>query len=64
VDIMVHLNEEQAKRLQKLAQSLAVEPTELARAAWNDLLTRGDDDFQRAASYVLQKNRELYERLA
>jgi len=64
VDITVNLSEDQARRLQRLAESLSVEPSELARAAVNGLLARPADDFQRAALFVLEKNRDLYERLS
>jgi predicted transcriptional regulator len=58
------LDEEQSRRLQERARQLGVDPRELARAAVNDLLTRPADDFERAAGFVLGKNRELYRRLA
>ena len=35
-----------------------------SKAAVNDLLTRPADDFNRAAKFVLEKNRELYRRLS
>ena len=58
------LGEEQSRRLQERARQLGVDPRELARAAVNDLLTRPPDDFERAAGFVLEKNRELYRRLS
>jgi len=60
----LQLDDEQFKRLMERARQLGVEPTELAKAAVNDLLTRPADDFQRAARFVLDKNRELYRRLS
>ena len=39
-------------------------PEDLARAAVADLLTTRDGDFEAAAKRVLQKNQELYRRLA
>jgi hypothetical protein len=42
---------------------LQVDPRELAKAAIRDLTAHRDDDFQRAANRVLEKNRELYCRL-
>jgi hypothetical protein len=41
-----------------------VAPDELARAALADLLATDDPDFEAAARRVLDKNRELYRRLA
>lgn len=61
--IVLELTDEQAQRLMQLGQSLAVDPSELARPALNDLLSRPADDFRRAASYFSEKNKELYERL-
>jgi predicted transcriptional regulator len=58
------LDEEQSRRLEERARQLGVDPRELARAAVNDLLSRPADDFERAAAFVLEKNRELYRRLA
>jgi hypothetical protein len=57
------LDEEQSRRLEERARQLGVDPRELARAAVNDLLTRPAADFERAAAFVLEKNRELYRRL-
>lgn len=61
--ISLHLDEEQSRRLEERARELGVDPGELAKAAVNDLLSRPDDDFSRAARLVLEKNRELYRRL-
>ena len=61
--ITVDLTREQAKRLRKVSESLGIEPGQLAHAAFADLLARLPDDFQKAAKYVLEKNRRLYERL-
>ncbi|MEZ5320356.1 MAG: hypothetical protein R2752_23340 [Vicinamibacterales bacterium] len=54
----------QADRLQKEAARLGVTPDELARAALADLLAIQDPDFEAAARRVLDKNQELYRRLA
>ena len=62
--IMLDLTDEQASRLREIANSLGVEPDELARAAFVDLLGNLPEDFQEAAKHVLAKNRELYERLS
>ena len=63
MSISLHLDEEQSRRLEERARELGVDPGELAKAAVNDLLSRPDDDFSRAAQFVLEKNRELYRRL-
>ena len=64
MSISLTLNDEQAARLEARARDLGVDPSELAKAAVNDLLTRPADDFDRAAKFVLEKNRELYRRLS
>jgi hypothetical protein len=54
----------QAERLRQEAARLGVAPDELAKAALTDLLATQDPDFETAARRVLDKNRELYRRLA
>jgi len=62
--ILLQLDEEQSRRLEEVARELKVDANELAKAAINDLVSRPADDFDRAVRYVLDKNRELYRRLA
>jgi len=50
-------------RLGEIAARLSVSVDSLAIAALRDLIARPDDDFVRAASKVLAKNRALYSRL-
>jgi hypothetical protein len=64
MSMSLELSDEQAKRLEERARELGVDPRDLARAAVNDLLSRADEDFDRAAKLVLEKNRELYRRLS
>ena len=64
MSISLQLDDEQSRRLLEVARELHVDPTELAKAAINDLVSRPADDFDRAAKYVLEKNRELYRRLS
>jgi len=54
----------QAERLRHEADRLGVAPDELAKAALVDLLATHDPDFDAAARRVLDRNRELYRRLA
>ena len=54
----------QADRLLKEAARLGVAPDELAKAALTDLLASQGSDFEAAARAVLDRNRELYRRLA
>ena len=62
--IAIELNSVQAERLQTIAASLGVNAEELAQAALSDFVNAGAEDFEAAAAQVLQKNRELYQRLA
>lgn len=64
MSITVELSEDQTKRLDERARELGVDARELAKAAVTDLLSRPADDFDRAARFVLEKNRELYRRLS
>jgi hypothetical protein len=61
--IPIELPEPQADKLRGEAQRLGVRPEDLATAAVLDLLNREVGEFDSAARYVLQKNRELYKRL-
>ena len=62
--ISLQLGEEQSQHLEELARELNVDARALALAAINDLVARPAEDFERAAEYVLTKNRELCRRLA
>lgn len=62
--IAIELNSLQTEQLQATAAALGVAVEELAQAAVVDLVNPGSDDFEAAASRVLQKNRELYRRLS
>src|SRR2546425_418301 len=54
----------QAERLRAEAARLGVTPEDLARAALADLPGTPDVEFRAAAARILQKNQELYRRLA
>ena len=62
--VSVELSPADTERLQEQANRLGVSPERLAHAAISDLLARERDDFESAARRVLEKNRELYRRLA
>lgn len=64
MSVSLQLDDEESARLQERARELGVDARELAKAAVNDLLSRPADDFDRAARFVLDKNRELYRRLS
>ena len=58
------LDDEQSRRLEEKARQWGVDPQVLLKAAVNDLISRPDEDFARTARRVLDKNRELYQRLS
>jgi antitoxin FitA len=62
--ILVPLAEERLERLKCIAQQAGVSPEELARASLEEWLARPREDFAEAARQVMQKNAELYRRLA
>jgi len=62
--IPLELTPAQEELLRAKAQRLGLKAEELARLAVQDLLERPDEDFERASRYVIEKNRELYQRLS
>jgi hypothetical protein len=62
--ITIPITEERLLKLKELAKEANVAPEDLVRASLEEWLRRPKDDFARAANYVVQKNIELYRRLA
>ena len=62
--LAIELTDEQAERLRAEATRLGVEPEQLAIAAVADLIAAEGPDFDSAATRILEKNRDLYRRLA
>lgn len=62
--ISLQLPADAERRLAEAATRLNVPVQDLAAAAIRDLLTQPAADFEAAASRILEKNRELYRRLA
>ena len=62
--LAIELTQQQAQRLREGASRLGVEPEQLALAAVADLIASEGPDFDAAAQRVLEKNEELYRRLA
>lgn len=60
----INITEQQLQKLQSLAQKLGISTEELLSASLEDLLNYPKSEFNQAASYVLRKNAELYQRLA
>jgi hypothetical protein len=64
ITLTISLSEECLQQLKERAARLHIAPEELVRASIEELLTRPEEEFQRALTYVLNKNTELYRRLA
>ena len=62
--LAIDLSDHQAQALAEAAARLQVSEAELAAAAVRDLIAQPADDFDAAAQRVLDKNAELYRRLA
>lgn len=62
--ISIPLSEERLAQLRVWAEQAGLPPEEFLRRRVEQLLDRPDEQFRGAATYVLQKNAELYRRLA
>ncbi|MFZ1793460.1 MAG: DNA-binding protein [Anaerolineae bacterium] len=63
--LTISISEDRLARLNELAAQFAVKPEDLLLASLDDLIMmRPDADFKKAMTYVLDKNAELYSRLA
>ena len=62
--ISVELSADESELLASTACRLGVRPEELARATLSDALSRDNEEFHKAAEYVIKKNESLYRRLA
>ncbi|NUO83718.1 DNA-binding protein [candidate division KSB1 bacterium] len=60
----ITLPDERLLKLQEMATRLHITPEELVRASIEEIFTRPEEEFERAAGFVLKKNAELYRRLA
>ena len=60
----LHLPEQTASKLEEAAGRLSLSPEELLLISLEEKLAQLDAQFQRASDYVLEKNAELYKRLA
>lgn len=62
--ITIALSEPTLRKLKELAREANIAPEELVQASVEEWINRPTDDFARVAHRVLQKNAELYRRLA
>jgi len=62
--ITIAMPEERLLKLREAAARLGVSPEELVRVSIEELLAPPEEAFREAVDYVLDKNAELYRRLA
>jgi predicted transcriptional regulator len=62
--ITIELPSERLQKLQEMASKFGVSMEDLVRVSVEDMLTQPEEEFRKAAQYVLKKNAELYKRLA
>jgi hypothetical protein len=62
--IAIPLSDERVAQLRLRATQAGLAPEEFLRRRVEQLLDRPDEQFRQAAAYVLNKNAELYRRLA
>ena len=62
--LTIDLREDQVHKLEQLAERYQVAPEELVQLSIDELLSRPQDDFEQMLTYLLQKNADLYRRLA
>ncbi len=62
--VTIPLSDDRLARLRAWAEKAGLAPEEFLRRRIDQLLDGPEEQFSRAAAYVLQKNAELYRRLA
>ncbi|MBI2986086.1 MAG: DNA-binding protein [Deltaproteobacteria bacterium] len=62
--LTVTIPDDRLSKLQEIAARFRITPEDLVRVSIDELLARPEEDFRQAAEYVLNKNSELYRRLA
>ncbi len=62
--ITIALPDDRLVRLKETASRFGISPEDLVRVSIEELLARPDEAFQKAVEYVLDKNADLYRRLA
>ena len=62
--LTITLSDDGLAKLQEIAKRFNIRAEDLARVSIEELLTRPEESFQRAADHILHKNAELYRRLA
>lgn len=60
----LQLPEQTASKLEEAAERLSVSPEQLTIQSIEEKLAQLEDEFRRSVEYTLQKNADLYRRLA
>ncbi len=63
-EIRIPLADDQMAQLREVAERYGIAPEEIARLSLEDLLSRSDESMQAQIDHVIEKNNELYQRLA
>ena len=63
-EIRIKLADEQYHQLRETAERFGLAPEEMARLGLEDLLGGSDESVKAQIEYVIEKNKELYQRLA
>ncbi len=63
-EITITLSDKDLEKLRHLAIRLRIRPEDLVRITVEEFLARPDEEFEDLAAYLLDKNADLYERLA
>jgi hypothetical protein len=63
-EIRIALRDDQLDRLREISNRYGISPEDLARVGVEDLLSRPDEPIEALIDYVLEKNKDLYKRLA
>ena len=63
-DITISVPDDQLTKLEEKAARLGISLSDLLLLSLDEILARPDEQFRQAADYILQKNAELYRRLA
>jgi len=64
MDITLSIPDDRFTKLKEVANNLHVTMEDLVCISIDELISRPDEDFQKAADYILKKNAELYRKLA
>ena len=62
--ITITLPDDRLQKLKELSSFFRISTEDLIRVSIEDLITRPDEEFERIVEYVIEKNAELYKRLA